>query len=138
MALAPRHTTPMQRFLGAVKLGKQILNMSSPDYGVGSSYPTPLVALSSGGQTGATLCQYDLNYVGTTAADHDSVMLPPSEIGRMVVIANGGGHILDVYGNTADASSGTINGTAGTTPKSTNANTVLIFWCVGVGIWVAK
>lgn len=136
MTTAPRKTTPQDRVLGTIKVGKYLVNMGSPAF-PGGSYPTPLVAGPASTQLTATLCPNDLNFVGTCPTN-GSLMLPPTEVGREVTIINGGAGTGLLYGNPVDTGSGTINGVAGTTPVSVTNSTPVIAYCVAPGSWWTK
>lgn len=127
-------TTPQDRLLGTVKAGKYLARVKG--------YPVPLVALAGGGQAGATLCDADINYVGTTAIANDSLMIAKSEVGREVTVINNGAQNAKIYGNTADTNSGSfLNGgaaVAGTTGIVLAPFTATVFYCVAVGVWATK
>lgn len=129
MAVKP---TPQDRLLGSVKAGKYLTRVKG--------YPTPIVANPGGGQANAVLCDADMNYIGTVANNGDSLMLPPTEVGREITLLMDSSvtHNAQVFGNPQDTSSGTINGTAGTTGIVMPFGTPLIFYCPKPGVWLTK
>lgn len=90
-----------------------------------------IVATAGGGQTNAYQLTSMINRIATCASSADSVKLPPSDPGMMVVVINDGAAAAQVFGTSPD----TIDAIAtGTGVPLTNAKRA-IFFCVVAGKW---
>lgn len=90
-----------------------------------------VTAHSGGGQANAVAITAQQTQVSTVAADHDSVILPPSAAGMLLLVANAGAHILDIYAHASE----TINAIAALSPISPAAGKNILFFCPIAGNW---
>src|SRR5467141_182711 len=91
---------------------------------------TGLVALAGGGQTGATPLKGRTNEVATVATAADSVILPVSVPGTvLIVLNNAGANSMNVYAQVGD----TINAIAANSPFAMAAAARVTFACVKTG-----
>jgi|SRR6185312_103943 len=123
-------------------LGPHLVSGQSLNEAVGNGLRNSrdaITALAGGGATGAPLLAYGINHVTVTASAADSVMLPPSLPGAIVMVTNNGAQSLQVFANTVSSlSSGildTINGTAGATGVAVAAATTAMLMCSAYGAW---
>lgn len=95
-----------------------------------------LTALASGGQTGATALTYGFNRVTTVATIGDSVKLPVSAAGNIVVVKISGGAAAaaDIFPFLGDA----INGLAANTAVRVSPGSQVVFVCDVAGTWDAQ
>lgn len=104
--------------------------------GYSGSFPTQsavnaLTAFAGGGQGSATALTATINRVTTVATIGDSVKLPTSAVGMVVVASNAGANAMDVFPATGDA----INSLAANIALRINAGTTVSFWCSVAGAW---
>lgn len=96
---------------------------------------TGITALAGGARTGAPKLNQGINTVSTVASAADSVTLPASNAGDVIVLRNAGANSCQVFANGSD----TINGTAGSTGIAVAANKTVIFFAAnnvsGVTTW---
>lgn len=97
----------------------------------GQSVTTGITAKAGGGQATATVLTSTINVIGTCATIGDSVMLPPSIAGAVVVVANDGAASATVYGQLG--TSDTINGVATGTGVALAATKRGIYVCTVTG-----
>jgi hypothetical protein len=89
-----------------------------------------VTAQAGGGQTSATLLEYGYNTVTVVATNADSVKLPPSYAGAMVIIANDdAAQSTTVYGSGID----TVNNVATATGVSLAAGKTCIYIASATG-----
>jgi hypothetical protein len=96
-----------------------------------SSAVNALTAFAGGGQGSATPLTAMLNRVTTVATLGDSVKLPASAVGLVLVVSNAGANAMDVFPATGDA----INALAANTAIRINAGTTVTFYCSVAGTW---
>jgi hypothetical protein len=103
------------------------------------NYSDTITALAGGGATGAVLLALGINKVTTVGSAADSVMLPKSTPGAVVIVTNTTATAMQVFANTTSslpsAVLDTINGTAGATGVSVAAGKTAIFMCSAYGAW---
>jgi hypothetical protein len=99
---------------------------------VNGSIQGALVALSGGGQSGATALKSGLNKVITVAALHDSCALPAALAGASVQVQNAGANHMDVYPLGA---SDVIQSLGTTVSMLVAAGSTLEFRCIVAGTW---
>lgn len=95
---------------------------------------TGIVANPGGGRAGATALPGEFNQVTTSVAavaPFDSVVLPASNAGLDIVVANQTNNPIQVFAAGAD----TINGVAGATGITQPPNSVEVYYCVAPGLW---
>lgn len=118
--------------------------LQPPDGPFGFDATQGLTALAGGGQTGATLLPSYVNQVSVAASAGDSVMLPPANAGQVIVVVNGGGNSIQVFGQPQNYGTGvgdTIVASSSDTPAATatgvaQADKVMaIYACYSAGIW---
>lgn len=104
--------------------------------GGNNSFTNALVAHAGGTKAAALQIAAALKIVffATVATDHDSALLPAAKTRSIVMVYNGGAHILDLYGKGTD----TINASATATAYSLNAGQSAIFFCGLDGSWAAN
>lgn len=91
-----------------------------------------LTAHSGGGQGSALALTQAINRVTTVAAGGDSVKLPASLAGNMIVVTNSAAsNAMDCF----PASGEVINALSANTALSIVANSTVIFFCAVAGIW---
>jgi hypothetical protein len=96
-----------------------------------SSAVNALAANAGGGQASATLLTAMINRVTTVANLGDSVKLPASAAGLVLVVSNAGANAMDVFPASGDA----INALAANAAIRINANTTVSFYCSVAGTW---
>jgi hypothetical protein len=79
----------------------------------------------------ALTCQH--NRLTTVATTADSVLLPPSDVGMEVTIANDGANAAQVFGAGTD----TIDGVATATGVPLSATKRALFICLTKGKWIS-
>lgn len=105
------------------------------------SYKSGLTATASGTQSTCLNLTYGnfLKQVATVANDHDSVCLPFAIAGESLMIANAGGHTLDIFAlaanNPLTGAGDTINASSNSTAYSPTTNTNAICFAPKNGIW---
>ncbi len=92
-----------------------------------------VTAFATGGQTSATQLTTGFNRIATCATAGDSVKLPTSAAGRMVVVWNAGAASAQVFGAGTD----TINSVATATGVPQAINTLVVYHCFAAGNWIA-
>lgn len=90
-----------------------------------------LTAHAGGGKASALLLPSSNNRLSVVATAADSVLLPPSVVGRTIRIYNGGANAAQVFGNGTD----TINGVATATGVSVTAAHTAELTCYTAGAW---
>lgn len=95
------------------------------------SSATAITAHSGGGKSSAFALAAQVNRVATVAAQHDSLLLPPSAAGNLVVVTNDGANGADLYGAGTD----TINNVATANSTYIPAGQTLVFWSPVAGKW---
>lgn len=95
------------------------------------SVATGITAFAGGGQTNATQLSAGYNRVTTVATAADSVKLPASVAGMMVVVTNSSANSTQVFGTTPD----TINAVATATGVALAAGKTGIYVCPVAGAW---
>lgn len=123
-AVFPTPFEPWFRLINGDKLNRLFAN---PQFSSQSS----MVALASGGITGATPVAATISNFSTVANNNDSAVLPVAKAGAVYLVSNNGAHALQMFGNGTD----TIDGTAGATGISMPAGQDLIFVCCALGQW---
>lgn len=93
-----------------------------------------ITAFATGGQSSAVALTTGINRITTCATIHDSVKLPTSVAGKLVVVINDGAAGADVYPATGDAIGSLAVNTAVTVPP----NRVSVFYCAVAGTWSEK
>lgn len=99
--------------------------------GVLTSGASGLTAHSGGGQGSALALTAAINSVGTVAAIADSVKLPTSAAGAIVVVINDAALSLQAFG----ASTDTIDDVATATGVQVPGKSTAVFWCPVAGKW---
>ncbi len=97
-----------------------------------SSFNASVTAFAGGGQASATALTGLVNRVSTVASQGDSVKLPASAPGTVVVIQNSGANAVQVFGAGTD----TINGIATATGVSQGINTQAVYISYVAGNWL--
>jgi hypothetical protein len=96
-----------------------------------SSAVNALTANAGGGQGSATGLTAMINRVTTVATIGDSVKLPASAVGLVLIVSNAGANPMDVFPSSGDA----INALAANTAIRINAGTTVAFYCSVAGTW---
>lgn len=96
-----------------------------------SSAVNALTAFAGGGQGSATPLTAMISRVTTVATIGDSVKLPASAVGLVLVVSNAGANAMDVFPGTGDA----INSLSANIAVRINAGTTVAFWCSVTGTW---
>jgi hypothetical protein len=125
-------------------LGPHLVSGSSLNRAIGEgklNAQDNIVALSGGGVVGAVPQLYlGLNRVSTAAAGGDSVMMPPSSPGSIVILENNGVSSVQVFANsTSSLPTGvrdTINGVIAATGVPVATGKMAVFCCFSAGAWV--
>jgi hypothetical protein len=91
-----------------------------------------VTAFATGGQTNATLLTSDFNNITVVATTGDSVKLPPSDVGEVIIVSNQGANAAQIFGTTPD----TINGVATGTGISIPVGAIFTFTCAVAGNWL--
>ena len=98
-----------------------------------------VTALAGGGATGAPLLVIGWNFIKVCASGNDSVMMPPSVIGAVVHVKNGGAQTVAIFANTTSSlpagTLDTLNGTAGATGITVASGSTAILACTALGAW---
>ena len=93
-----------------------------------------ITAHSGGGQTNAVLLSAFLNRITTVAAGNDSVLLPVSTPGTMLIVKNAAAaNSANVYPQSGDA----INALSANAAFALAANKCALFVCFVAGTWDA-
>lgn len=104
------------------------------------TYNGGVTALASGGATGAPVLTNGINALSVVATGTDSVAMPPSVPGSIVIIQNNGVAAAQVFANPVSSlASGvldTLNGTAGATGIAVGNGKMAILICTAYGAWV--
>jgi hypothetical protein len=90
-----------------------------------------LTAFAGGGQASATALPASVNRVTTVATTGDSVKLPASAVGLIIVVSNAATNAMDVFPTTGDV----INTLAANTALRISGGTTVTFWCSVAGTW---
>lgn len=93
-----------------------------------------ITAFAGGGQASATALTGQVNRVSTVATAADSVKLPASAAGLVVMVWNDAALPMQVFGAGTD----TINGVATATGVSQMQKSAVIYSCVAAGAWVTE
>lgn len=91
-----------------------------------------VTALAGGAKAGATLIAAGINRVGTAVSAGDSILMPVSAPG-IVVVVNDTANPITVYGNGTD----TVNDVATATGVQQMAQSVVFYVCTAAGNWSA-
>ncbi len=113
-------------------LDTTVLNsiLANPQY----STEDGITATAGGTQAAGYVLLATLNRITTVASAADSLRLPPSKPGLMVVVVNdAASNALQIYGHTTS----TINDVATATGISIPAKTTAVFYCTLAGKWYA-
>lgn len=92
---------------------------------------TGVVAFAGGGQASATLISTPLAEVATVATAADSVKLPASVPGTVVVLVNSSANSMQVFGSGTD----TINAVATGTGVAQAGGKTAAYYCTAAGKW---
>ena len=92
-----------------------------------------ITAFSGGGQGSATPITGQVARVDTVAAANDSVLLPASEDGLVLILINSGANAMDVFPHGTE----TIDGESASAAVSQLPGTVVIYTCVTAGHWTS-
>ncbi|MCX5516225.1 hypothetical protein C3941_19745 [Kaistia algarum] len=96
------------------------------------SVATTITARAGGGKTNATLLAAAINHVTVVATAADSVKLPASVAGMVVVVINGqASNSMQVFGSGSD----TVNDVATGTGVAQGAGLTAIYFCPVAGKW---
>lgn len=118
------NTVTVQKAFTALTVAANSLNLTNPK--------TAITAHAGGGQANAVALQLGLNQITTVATGDDSVKLPASAAGNIVVVINAAAaNSADVYPATGEA----INALAANAEFTLAANKVVIFFCAVAGTW---
>ena len=96
-----------------------------------TSVQTGVTAYAGGGQTNATQLIAAQVVVATVATAADSVKLPASQVGAIVMIQNNGANSVQVFGRGTD----TINGVAAATGVAQAAGKSALYFSPSLGKW---
>jgi hypothetical protein len=102
--------------------------------GTAASVTNGITAFATGGQASATALTTPINRVTTCATIGDSVKLPTSTAGALVVVTNSGATGLDIFPATGDV----INTLAANTAIRIATGTTVVFTCPVAGTWFAS
>lgn len=122
-AIFPAPLTPSYRLADNNTLNTLLAN---PNY----SSEDSITAHSGGGQTSAYLLTATISRI-TTAAANDSVRLPGSKAGSMVIVINDSSNAVQVFGK----ETATINDIATGTGVSVAPGTSVVYFCPIAGKW---
>lgn len=101
-----------------------------------SSISDGITARAGGGQANSTPLPTMLNRVTTVATAGDSVSLPASTPGLVILLCNAGVNSVQVFG--AAGATDTINGIAYATGVSQMPNSEVVYACHVAGVWTAN
>jgi hypothetical protein len=123
---------------GAITAGNGI-TVSAGNLVLGAGYVVfsnadGLVAFAGGGQASATQLAAGVNRIATVATAADSVKLPVSLAGMLVIIINNATNPCQVFGAGTD----TINGVATATGISQPGNSIDLYACPVAGKWFTE
>ncbi len=91
-----------------------------------------VTAHAGGGQASATALTHSFSNITVVASSADSVKLPASTVGRVMVVSNQGANSAQIFGTDPD----TINGVATGTGISIPVGAIFVFTCAVVGNWL--